>query len=679
MITGGLGFIGSNLAHRLVDLGADVLLVDSLPDYGGNLFNIATSKRVRVNVADVRQQSDDELPRARPRVIFNLAGQVSHLDRCGSAYRPRDQLPRQLTLLEACRTTTRRQGRLRRHAADLRAPGYLPVTEHTWSADRRQRHQQGGGEHYHLVYNNVFGVRASLRLTNVYGPRQLLKHNRQGFIGWFIRLAIEDREIQALRRRRAAARFRLRRRCGGRVPARRRGDACNGEVFNVGGLEPIATATWSQLLVAVAGSGAVRFVEWPPDKKAIDIGTFYADSTKIKEATWLAPGGLATGLRGRSTIYREHCVTTSSISAPRDDRSSERSVPRLAPGDDAAAIAARCACHRSRLVVPPRPRGSRGVRTEFAAAIGAAFAVGVGQRHRCISFACARRGRRRATRWCTSPITAAYTAWRIGAGAARCSPTSSRRVSPSILRRWRSGSRPHAGDPAGAPVWTAGGYGRVRSDRRRAAIWRWSRTAARRTGHVRGPAGWHDRHRRRFSFYPTKNLGALGDGGAVITNDAAVAERVKRLRNGGQTRRYVHESRGQQPARRTAGGGPARASATPGGWTDGGGRSVCRVIWRGAVRRARPLLRRWTPATSITCFAGRSGAAALQRHLTAGIETLIHYPGADSTATRFARVSANQCPVAARACAVCSRCPLIQASRSATFSASSPRRSPFEV
>src|SRR5881296_2032994 len=56
LITGGLGFIGSNLARRLVDQGAEVLLLDSLvPEYGGNPFNIAgVEGKVRVNISDVR-------------------------------------------------------------------------------------------------------------------------------------------------------------------------------------------------------------------------------------------------------------------------------------------------------------------------------------------------------------------------------------------------------------------------------------------------------------------------------------------------------------------------------------------------------------------------------------------------------------------------------------------------
>ena len=44
-----------------------------------------------------------------------------------------------------------------------------------------------------------------------------------------------------------------------------------------------------------------------------------------------------------------------------------------------------------------------------------------------------------------------------------------------------------------------------------------------------------------FSFYPTKNLGALGDGGAITTNDAALARGLRALRNYGSAEKYVHE------------------------------------------------------------------------------------------------------------------------------------------
>ena len=147
----------------------------------------------------------------------------------------------------------------------------------------------------------------SLRLTNVYGPRQLIRHNRQGFIGWFIRLAIEGGDIQIFGDGSqlrdfvyvddAAAAFL---RAGAT-------DVCNGEVFNVGGDEPISHRELVSLLIDVAGSGSMRFVEWPPEKKRIDIGSFYSDSTKFRQAVGWAPQvGLREGLGRTIAFYRQH-------------------------------------------------------------------------------------------------------------------------------------------------------------------------------------------------------------------------------------------------------------------------------------------------------------------------------------------------------------------------------------
>jgi UDP-glucose 4-epimerase len=313
MITGGLGFIGSNLARQLVDLGARVLIVDSLiDDYGGNLFNVwGLEDRLRINIADVRQQSTMNYLVRGQEVIFNLAGQVSHIDSMRDPYTDLEINCRaQLSILEACRNFNPAVKIVFAGTRQVYGkPDSLPVSETQLVRPVDVNGiNKAAGEYYHLLYNNVFGVRAcSLRLTNIYGPRQLLKHNRQGFIGWFIRLVIEDREIQIYgdgsQRRdfvyvddaadaflRAAA-----------------SDACNGQVLNVGGGEPVAHRDLVQMLVAIAGSGRARFVEWPPEKKAIDIGDFYADSTRIRQLLgWTPRTTLADGLKSTIEFYRAH-------------------------------------------------------------------------------------------------------------------------------------------------------------------------------------------------------------------------------------------------------------------------------------------------------------------------------------------------------------------------------------
>jgi UDP-glucose 4-epimerase len=313
MITGGVGFIGSNLAHRLVDLGAHILLVDSLiPEYGGNLFNIQDiSECVRLNIADVRMQTTMEaLVRDRD-VIFNLAGQVSHIDSMRDPYTDLEINCRaQLSILEACRKFNRS---VRVVFAGTRQvygrPDYLPVDEkHLVRPADINGVNKAAGEYYHLLYNNVFDVRAcSLRLTNVYGPRQLIKHNRQGFIGWFIRLALEGQEIQVFGDGSQLRDFVYVDDAADAFLRAGASSVCDGDVFNVGGDTPISLRELAQVLVRVAGSGSVRFVEWPADKKRIDIGSFYSDSRKFRStAGWAPQVSLEDGLRRTLSFYRNH-------------------------------------------------------------------------------------------------------------------------------------------------------------------------------------------------------------------------------------------------------------------------------------------------------------------------------------------------------------------------------------
>ncbi|MCS6844621.1 MAG: SDR family NAD(P)-dependent oxidoreductase [Caldilineales bacterium] len=313
LVTGGLGFIGSNLARRLVELGADVVVVDSLaPDCGGNPFNLADMRdRLQVHIADVRDREAMDALVAGCQVVFNLAGQVSHLDSMVDPFNDLELNARgPLSLLEACR----------RHSPDAKVvyagtrqcygrPLYLPLDE---AHPNRPTDVNGvnklAGELFHLVYGTAYGLRTcSLRLTNTYGPRQLMRHSRQGFIAWFVRLAMEGRTIQVYgdgRQRRDLTYV------DDVVDAFLRAgasDAADGRVFNLGGSEPIALVDLARLIVAIAGRGQVELVPWPENRRRIDVGDVYSSYAAIQQALgWQPTTPLAEGLARMIAYYRQH-------------------------------------------------------------------------------------------------------------------------------------------------------------------------------------------------------------------------------------------------------------------------------------------------------------------------------------------------------------------------------------
>lgn len=313
MVTGGLGFIGSNLARSLVDLGAEVLLVDSLvADTGANLANIrGIEDRVSTRTVDVRDAlAMERLVRDR-HLIFNLAGQVSHIDSMRDPFTDLDINCRaQLSLLEACRhhnpsvkvvfaSTRQIYGR----------PDYVPVDEkHVLHPTDVNGINKMAGEWYHVLYNNVYGVRGcSLRLTNTYGPRMLVKNNRQTAIGWFIKQIVDDEEVQLFGDGSQLRDFTFVDDACDAFLRAGASDVANGQVFNVGGPEPISLRDLLELMIEVAGRGSYRLVPFPEEKRAIDIGSVYADDNKIRRALgWEPRVDLREGLERTILFYREH-------------------------------------------------------------------------------------------------------------------------------------------------------------------------------------------------------------------------------------------------------------------------------------------------------------------------------------------------------------------------------------
>jgi UDP-glucose 4-epimerase len=313
LVTGGLGFLGSNLCRALLGLGAKVTVVDSLIlDYGGNLWNVHDiEKDLRIHITDVRDShSMQYLIRGRE-VIFNLAGQVSHVDSMRDPYTDLEiNCKSQLSILEACRQGNRDvkiiyAGTRQQYGR----PRYLPVDEaHIVQPIDVNGINKMAGEWYHILYANVYGMRAtSLRLTNSYGPGMLLKHGRQGFIPWFVRKILLEEPIELFgtgEQRRdmnyvddVTRAFLL-------VGAT---DETNGEIYNLGGDEVVSLRTFVETLIGVAGRGSFRTVPFPEEGKRIDIGDYFGSYQKIREAVGWEPSiTLHDGLKRTLDYYGKH-------------------------------------------------------------------------------------------------------------------------------------------------------------------------------------------------------------------------------------------------------------------------------------------------------------------------------------------------------------------------------------
>jgi len=313
LITGGLGFIGSNLARRLADLGARVTVIDSLiPEYGGKLFNVAGYEdRLKINIADVRDEySMDHLVRGQ-QFIFNLAGQVSHLDSMRNPYTDLDINCRsQLSLLEACRKNNPAVRILYSGTRQVYGrPRYLPVDEaHPVDPVDVNGVNKVAGEWYHLVYHRAYGLRTtSLRLTNTYGPRMRVVDARQTFLGIWLRRVIEGDEILVYGDGTQKRDFNYVDDVVEALLLAAARDEAIGEIYNLGGGEVVALKALAEMLVSLNGAGRSKMVPFPPEQKAIDIGDYYGSYAKIETALgWQPQVALRDGLARTLAYYREH-------------------------------------------------------------------------------------------------------------------------------------------------------------------------------------------------------------------------------------------------------------------------------------------------------------------------------------------------------------------------------------
>jgi len=313
LITGGLGFIGSNLAIRLVELGADVTLVDSLiPTYGGNLWNVEPIKtRVRINISDVRDPFAMKYLIYGQDYLFNLAGQTSHVD---SMENPETDLAinvqAQLQILEACR----------QHNPDVKVvfastrqvygrPLRIPVGEdHPLTPVDINGVHKLAAEHYHRLYNNIYGVRSViLRLTNTYGPRMRVVDARQTFLGIWIRRLLEGEPILIYGDGSQLRDYNYVDDVVDALLMAAETDTCYGDVLNLGSQEVFSLSQTAEIFLDLHPDGQVSYVPFPKSRLSIDIGDYQGDFSRIRGALgWSPKTNFRDGMRRTLEYYQQN-------------------------------------------------------------------------------------------------------------------------------------------------------------------------------------------------------------------------------------------------------------------------------------------------------------------------------------------------------------------------------------
>lgn len=313
LITGGLGFIGSNLARYLVKFGSNVTLVDSLiPQYGGNLFNISDIRgEVELNICDVRDSNAMKHLVQGKDFLFNLAGQTSHVD---SMTDPRTDLDinasAQLSILECCRqfnpdikivfaSTRQLYGK----------PDYLPVDElHPTRPVDVNGINKLAGEWYHLLYSKVYGVRScALRLTNTYGPGMRVKDARQTFLGIWVHNLLKGLPIKVFGDGEQLRDFNYVDDCVDALLLAGVNEISNGKVYNLGSNEVLGLKKLALKMMTLGYDGSYEIVPFPKDRESIDIGDYYSDYSLISdELNWLPKINMLSGLTRTMKFYKDN-------------------------------------------------------------------------------------------------------------------------------------------------------------------------------------------------------------------------------------------------------------------------------------------------------------------------------------------------------------------------------------
>jgi nucleoside-diphosphate-sugar epimerase len=313
LITGGLGMIGSTLAHKLVAYGAKVTVLDAcIEPFGANMFNIADIKdRIQVNICDIRDKESIKFLVRDQDIIFNLAAQICHNDSIENPHLDADiNYIGHLNVLDCIRRYNK--GAVVVHSGSRLQFGeikYNPVDEaHPLNPRTPYALNKTAAENTYQFYNKIHGINTiAFRIANPYGPRSQMKHHKYSMINWFIRLAMEGKPIRIFGDGSQVRDYIYVDDLADCFIAAAINPDCYGEVFNVGSGEGTRFREMVQIILEVVGNGTYEYVPWPEDYINVETGDYITDIGKISDTTgWTPSTCLKDGILKTYEYYKKN-------------------------------------------------------------------------------------------------------------------------------------------------------------------------------------------------------------------------------------------------------------------------------------------------------------------------------------------------------------------------------------
>ncbi len=319
-----MGFIGSNLVIALVNAGARVTVVDAqVPGCGSNPANLNEVRdRIRFSCNDIQDVAGMRDLIEGQAVIFNLAGEISHISSMNNPLRDLSiNCAAQLQFLNLCRLRNPKAAIIYASSRQVYgSPQYLPVDEkHPVNPVDFNGVHKHAAEGYHFLLRNQFHVHTiCLRLGNIYGPRQAIDQDCRGFIDAFVRLAIEQRQIEVFG---DGSQLRGLLYVDDAVQAFLKAGLSSRDadpVYNIGANQPVPLIEIAETLSRITGGPRPKLVPFHPERRVIDIGSFHASSEKFRrEFDWTPQTSLEDGLRRTVDFFRARRSAHSTAADPR--------------------------------------------------------------------------------------------------------------------------------------------------------------------------------------------------------------------------------------------------------------------------------------------------------------------------------------------------------------------------